>query len=138
MTQVDYVGDAGSIQINCKQYSLQQCHWHSPAEHLINGKRSLSLSLKLNVSPPTNFIYNDFLTRYDLELRTYGSRKHIKSSFCCTCPVLSNWWAWFILVKGKELGTRLIPYEFFTHYNFLVYMFFKLFLFFFFFSSQRS
>ena len=68
MTQVDYVGDAGSIQINCKQYSLQQCHWHSPAEHLINGKRSLSLSLKLNVSPPTNFIYNDFLTRYDLEL----------------------------------------------------------------------
>ena len=70
MTQVDYVGDAGSIQINCKQYSLQQCHWHSPAEHLINGKRSLSLSLslKLNVSPPTNLIYNDFLIRYDLEL----------------------------------------------------------------------
>nr|XP_023888976.1 alpha carbonic anhydrase 4-like [Quercus suber] len=30
--------------------------------------RGLSLSHKLNVSPPTNFIYNDFLTRYDLEL----------------------------------------------------------------------
>ena len=72
MTQVEWVGDAGSIQIDGKQYSLRQCHWHSPAEHLINGKRSLSLSLslslKLNVSPPINFIFNDFLTRYDLEL----------------------------------------------------------------------
>ena len=61
---------------------------------------------------------------------TYSSRKHIKSSFCCTCPVLPNWWARFILVKGKELGTRLIPYEFFTHYNFLVFLkLFHLFLF---------
>ena len=37
---------------------------------------SLSLSLKLNVSPPTNFIYNDFLIRYDLELHMV----HVNSS----------------------------------------------------------
>nr|POE65489.1 alpha carbonic anhydrase 7 [Quercus suber] len=37
--EVEWVGDAGSIQINGKQYTLRQCHWHSPAEHLINGKR---------------------------------------------------------------------------------------------------
>ncbi|KAM4078397.1 hypothetical protein ACB094_09G034400 [Castanea mollissima] len=37
--EVEWVGDAGSIQINGKQYSLRQLHWHSPSEHLINGKR---------------------------------------------------------------------------------------------------
>uniref|UniRef100_A0A7N2M7E0 Alpha-carbonic anhydrase domain-containing protein n=1 Tax=Quercus lobata TaxID=97700 RepID=A0A7N2M7E0_QUELO len=35
----EFLGDAGSIQIDYKQYSLSHCHWHSPAEHLINGKR---------------------------------------------------------------------------------------------------
>ena len=134
MTQVDYVGDAGSIQINCKQYSLQQCHWHSPAEHLINGKRSLSLSLSLSLSQIKCLTANKFHLQWFLNQvwlgATYGSHKHIKSSFCCTCPVLPNWWARFILVQGKELGTRLIPYEVFTHYNFLVFLkLFHLFLF---------
>lgn len=39
------MGEAGSIQINDSEYFLQQCHWHSPSEHTINGRRSLSLSL---------------------------------------------------------------------------------------------
>lgn len=29
----------GSIQINGIRYFLQQCHWHSPSEHTINGRR---------------------------------------------------------------------------------------------------
>ncbi|KAK9921016.1 hypothetical protein M0R45_029571 [Rubus argutus] len=33
------VGDAGSIEINGTDYFLQQCHWHSPSEHTIEGKR---------------------------------------------------------------------------------------------------
>uniref|UniRef100_A0A2N9GWM6 Carbonic anhydrase n=1 Tax=Fagus sylvatica TaxID=28930 RepID=A0A2N9GWM6_FAGSY len=32
-------GGAGYIQINDTQYVLQQCHWHSPSEHTINGRR---------------------------------------------------------------------------------------------------
>ncbi|KAH0981070.1 hypothetical protein GBA52_008247 [Prunus armeniaca] len=32
-------GDAGSISINGTDYILRQCHWHSPSEHSINGKR---------------------------------------------------------------------------------------------------
>ncbi|KAL2488714.1 Alpha carbonic anhydrase 7 [Forsythia ovata] len=32
-------GGAGSIHINGKQYQLKQCHWHSPSEHALNGKR---------------------------------------------------------------------------------------------------
>ncbi|KAL2239423.1 UNVERIFIED_CONTAM: Alpha carbonic anhydrase 7 [Sesamum indicum] len=31
--------DAGHIQINGTLYHLRQCHWHSPSEHTINGKR---------------------------------------------------------------------------------------------------
>ncbi|CAN1770588.1 Alpha carbonic anhydrase 7 [Linum perenne] len=31
--------DAGSIRINGTEYVLQQCHWHSPSEHTINGRR---------------------------------------------------------------------------------------------------
>ncbi|KAK7267794.1 hypothetical protein RIF29_20473 [Crotalaria pallida] len=32
-------GDAGSIFINGTEFFLQQCHWHSPSEHTINGRR---------------------------------------------------------------------------------------------------
>ncbi|KAK7267793.1 hypothetical protein RIF29_20472 [Crotalaria pallida] len=32
-------GDAGSIIINGTKFFLKQCHWHSPTEHTINGKR---------------------------------------------------------------------------------------------------
>ncbi|GLJ05636.1 hypothetical protein SUGI_0021910 [Cryptomeria japonica] len=30
---------AGSIEIEGRRYQLNQCHWHSPAEHTVNGKR---------------------------------------------------------------------------------------------------
>ncbi|XP_050225412.1 alpha carbonic anhydrase 7-like [Mercurialis annua] len=30
---------AGSLQINGTEYFLKQCHWHSPSEHTVNGKR---------------------------------------------------------------------------------------------------
>ncbi|KAJ8754034.1 hypothetical protein K2173_001932 [Erythroxylum novogranatense] len=31
--------NAGSITINGTEYFLQQCHWHSPSEHTIYGRR---------------------------------------------------------------------------------------------------
>ena len=99
---------------------------------------SLSLSLSLSLSQIKCLTANKFHLQWFLNQVWLGaacsSRKHIKSSFCCTCPVLPNWWARFIPNKGKELSTKSIHFEFFTHYNFL--MFFK--IFFFFFSSQRS
>ncbi|CAK7332281.1 unnamed protein product [Dovyalis caffra] len=30
---------AGTIEINGTEYVLKQCHWHSPSEHTIDGKR---------------------------------------------------------------------------------------------------
>ncbi|KAG9459129.1 hypothetical protein H6P81_003637 [Aristolochia fimbriata] len=32
-------GDAGALDLNGKKYTLQQLHWHSPAEHTIKGVR---------------------------------------------------------------------------------------------------
>ena len=33
------LGDAGFIEVNETQYFLEQCHWHSPSEHKINGNK---------------------------------------------------------------------------------------------------
>ncbi|KAK3445443.1 hypothetical protein EUGRSUZ_A01642 [Eucalyptus grandis] len=32
-------GRAGSIEVDGREYFLQQCHWHHPSEHAIDGKR---------------------------------------------------------------------------------------------------
>ncbi|PQP95971.1 alpha carbonic anhydrase 7-like [Prunus yedoensis var. nudiflora] len=39
IAMIVWEGDAGSISINGTDYILRQCHWHSPSEHSINGKR---------------------------------------------------------------------------------------------------
>ncbi|MBA0622857.1 hypothetical protein Godav_008360 [Gossypium davidsonii] len=31
--------EAGAIEIKGTEYVLHQCHWHSPSEHTINGRR---------------------------------------------------------------------------------------------------
>ncbi|CAK7325676.1 unnamed protein product [Dovyalis caffra] len=36
---LSWEGGAGNIRINGSEYVLKQCHWHSPSEHTINGRR---------------------------------------------------------------------------------------------------
>ncbi|CAD6255119.1 unnamed protein product [Miscanthus lutarioriparius] len=36
---VRFEGDAGSLVINGTAYHLKQLHWHSPAEHTVDGRR---------------------------------------------------------------------------------------------------
>ncbi|KAL8041389.1 hypothetical protein ABFX02_10G162366 [Erythranthe guttata] len=37
--EVEWRGDAGGVTINGTAYKLEQCHWHIPSEHTINGVR---------------------------------------------------------------------------------------------------
>ncbi|KAL5708169.1 carbonic anhydrase [Ranunculus cassubicifolius] len=37
--EIKWVGDAGSAQVDGKNYTLIQSHWHAPSEHSINGRR---------------------------------------------------------------------------------------------------
>ncbi|CAN4109152.1 unnamed protein product [Withania somnifera] len=36
--KLQWVGDAGGIIIDGTEYKLQQCHWHNPSEHKVNGR----------------------------------------------------------------------------------------------------
>ncbi|XP_057427832.1 carbonic anhydrase Nec1-like [Lotus japonicus] len=48
---VYWMGDAGSISINGTEFFLQQCHWHSPSEHSINGRNYDIEMHMIHVSP---------------------------------------------------------------------------------------
>lgn len=39
LMQIQWESGAGYIQINGIRYYLKQCHWHSPSEHAINGRK---------------------------------------------------------------------------------------------------
>ncbi|KAG9451052.1 hypothetical protein H6P81_011017 [Aristolochia fimbriata] len=36
---INWTDGAGTITVNGTEYVLRQCHWHSPSEHSINGRR---------------------------------------------------------------------------------------------------
>ncbi|XP_020239887.1 alpha carbonic anhydrase 7 [Cajanus cajan] len=48
---VYWKGDAGSIRVNGTEFFLKQCHWHSPSEHSINGRKYDLEMHMLHVSP---------------------------------------------------------------------------------------
>ncbi|GMP98798.1 hypothetical protein CsSME_00046542 [Camellia sinensis var. sinensis] len=37
--KLEWDDGAGHMEINGTEYELKQCHWHSPSEHTINGRR---------------------------------------------------------------------------------------------------
>lgn len=37
--ELSYDDTAGTVKVDGKHYKLQQLHWHSPSEHIINGQR---------------------------------------------------------------------------------------------------
>ncbi|KAM3689304.1 hypothetical protein ACB098_09G036800 [Castanea mollissima] len=84
--EVAWEGDAGSIHIDGKDYPLQQCHWHSPSEHLINGKR-YELELHMAHIDATNKISvahaqfyqigepDSFLSKFTEEIKSLVKKK---------------------------------------------------------------
>ncbi|KAF5811995.1 putative carbonic anhydrase [Helianthus annuus] len=70
---VIWKGDAGGIEVNGSTYKLVQCHWHTPSEHTIDGKRfdaelhlvhsngmgqKAVVGILQNIGPPDPFIGN--------------------------------------------------------------------------------
>ncbi|XP_062015350.1 alpha carbonic anhydrase 7-like [Rosa rugosa] len=51
---LQWEGDAGSVRINGTDYLLKQCHWHSPSEHSINGRRYDMELHMVHLSPDPN------------------------------------------------------------------------------------
>lgn len=51
--QVVWQGDAGGAILNGTKYNLLQCHWHTPSEHTLNGKRFGSILLVSRPLPNT-------------------------------------------------------------------------------------
>ncbi|KAK7324924.1 hypothetical protein VNO77_28874 [Canavalia gladiata] len=49
---LEWAAGAGYLQINETKYVLKQCHWHSPSEHTIDGKR-LDLELHMVHETPS-------------------------------------------------------------------------------------
>ncbi|PIA43629.1 hypothetical protein AQUCO_01900198v1 [Aquilegia coerulea] len=79
---LQWKGDAGSLKINGTEYMLKQCHWHSPSEHTINGKR-YDLEMHLVHVNPNNTIAvvgvmfdigqpDPFLTELEKQIRAIG------------------------------------------------------------------
>uniref|UniRef100_A0A2C9V8B8 Carbonic anhydrase n=1 Tax=Manihot esculenta TaxID=3983 RepID=A0A2C9V8B8_MANES len=50
--------NAGSVEINGNEYFLEQCHWHSPSEHTINGRRYDMEVHMVHVNTDPNVKYN--------------------------------------------------------------------------------
>lgn len=65
--QIQWEENAGTIACNGILYSLKQTHWHSPSEHTVDGKRSISFLLLL-LLPSINSFYIQLMHR---KLRTY-------------------------------------------------------------------
>ncbi|KAK7392498.1 hypothetical protein VNO78_20939 [Psophocarpus tetragonolobus] len=53
---VYWKGDAGSIYINGTEFFLKQCHWHSPSEHSINGRKYDLEMHMVHVSPENKIL----------------------------------------------------------------------------------
>ncbi|KAK4583098.1 hypothetical protein RGQ29_026042 [Quercus rubra] len=79
-------GDAGSIHIDGKDYPLQQCHWHLPSEHLINGKRyelelhmaHIDASNKISVAHAQFYQIGEpdsFLSKFTEEIKSLVKKK---------------------------------------------------------------
>ncbi|KAK1393607.1 Carbonic anhydrase [Heracleum sosnowskyi] len=53
---LEWIGDAGSIEINGMEYQLRQYHWHVPSEHTVYGVRYELERHAVHVNEETNNI----------------------------------------------------------------------------------
>ncbi|CAA0806243.1 Alpha carbonic anhydrase 7, partial [Striga hermonthica] len=129
---------SGHIEINGTEYQLQQCHWHSPSEHTINGRR-FDMEIHLlhrsidNQTAVIGVMYkigrpNSFLTMMkhhlnalaetrdveravgiiDPELIKFGSRKYYRYIGSLTTPPCTENVIWTIVRKVRTVSREQV------------------------------
>ncbi|KAM7505398.1 hypothetical protein LguiB_004302 [Lonicera macranthoides] len=128
---VRWEGDAGGITINGTYYKLLQCHWHSPAEHTLNGTRyNLELHV-IHINPHggvavIGILYkyghpDPFLAKVESHVKTvgregkelgivnpgdikFGSRKYYRYMGSLTVPPCTEGVIWTIVNKVRTVS----------------------------------
>ncbi|KAL8501393.1 hypothetical protein ACS0TY_020796 [Phlomoides rotata] len=125
--------DAGHIQINGTRYYLRQCHWHTPSEHTLNGRRfDMEVHLVHQSSDNRTAVigimykigrHNSFLTKINRELEAlthvqdieknvgiidpelikFGSRKYYRYIGSLTVPPCTQNIIWTIVRKVRTV-----------------------------------
>ncbi|KAI3450590.1 hypothetical protein Pfo_007255 [Paulownia fortunei] len=128
-----WTDSAGHIQINGTLFQLRQCHWHSPSEHTINGRRfdmevhlvhesndnrTAVIGIMYKIGRPDSFLS---MMRRDLEavaqirdvekavglinpeLIKFGSRKYYRYIGSLTVPPCTQNIIWTIVRKVRTV-----------------------------------
>nr|XP_027071681.1 alpha carbonic anhydrase 4-like [Coffea arabica] len=133
---VEWTGDAGKIIVNGTDYKVLQCHWHSPSEHNLNGKRyNLELHLvhknSLGDTAVVGILYelgrpDPFLAQLLHHIKTteiggavdlgivspldikFGSRKYYRYVGSLTIPPCTEGVVWTIIKKVRTVSREQI------------------------------
>lgn len=131
---VGWKGDAGSVAINGTDYDLLQCHWHTPSEHTLNGKRYhmelhmvhnssngqiAVISILYKLGRPDPFLQQflehvkSVVTELDLGIVhpikiKLGSRRYYRYTGSLTAPPCTEGVLWTIIKKVRTVSREQI------------------------------
>ncbi|XP_057859218.2 alpha carbonic anhydrase 7-like [Cryptomeria japonica] len=119
---------AGSIQVDGVNFTLRQCHWHSPAEHLIGGTRypleihmvhqpadnkTVVIGILYKYGKPDTFLAQvlpfiseaeESLGMIDPKHIKFGSRKYYTYTGSFTTPPCTEGVTWIIIHKVRSVS----------------------------------
>ncbi|KAJ4826218.1 hypothetical protein Tsubulata_005780 [Turnera subulata] len=129
---VQWKGDgAGNITTNGTSYNLQHCHWHSPSEHTINGRRydlelhmvhgnsqgeTAVIGILYKYGKPDPFLswlfpYIKSVTKQEKDLQIvdpreikFGSRKYYRYVGSLSVPPCTEGVVWTVIKKVRKVS----------------------------------